>query len=1122
MIKHKIWRLGADLGANSLGWAAIELDAPAPDGKPKSVLTAGSRIFSSSAQGAGRDSQSGESLAVARRDARAMRRRRDRFQQRQRALIKYLIVDGLFPVDEAARKAMAAIDPYAVRARALDEALTLPELGRALFHLNQRRGFKSNRKADRGADDDAGKIATGIDRTCDAIRDDEAEAGAEPGSWTYGKWLYERRLAGKNVRTRLRPETDEGAKGDGYDFYPGRKLMEEEFDAIWEAQAPHHPAVLTKEVYARLREIIFYQRPLKAPRIGMCTLIAGDERLPKAHPLFQRRRLLEELNALMIVRPGEVAQRLTREERDRLLLLPPNAKAQITFDNMRKALKTDALFNKESENRAFILGDEVIAQMASKKRFHTLWHHFSVDQQWDIISRLRSIQSEADDTAFRNWLEGNYDLTSEQIRTIANTSLPEGFGRFGKNATERLIDALTNGFTPEGRKPEAPSITAGRVIVYSEAVIKAGFDHHSDLSSDKGLEWEGERPPKPWQVPLPYYGRVLERHIMPGTGDRTHSEEMQIGRLTNPTVHIGLNQLRRICNILIRKYGPPAEIAIELARELKLTDEDKKRINRENNDNRVAAEKRGLKLEQLGQRNNGANRALLKLWEELDSDNVLSRPCTYCGEPIGIETLFSNSVNIDHILPFALTLDDSNGNKIVCHTHCNQAKHRQSPFDAWGHTARWEGIAARAARLPKNKRWRFEPDAMEKFRDESGFQARHLVDTQYLARLSREYLATLYPEKGEGSGHIWVSPGRLTEMVRRKLGLNDLLPDHNFGGGADQAKNRLDHRHHAIDAVVVAIVDRRMLNEIARVSGQEGAEGRERIIIPDPWDGFRDDLRTAVNAITVSHRTDHGTASKDGLPKGQDATAGRLHNDTAYGFTGETDAKGNSIVVRRVPLNSFKKLADLERVRDPDLKAALCQHLDGLEGKAFEKAIGEFGEREWHPYRDIRRVRVVEPLTVIPIRDRNGRIYKGYKGDSNYRYDVWELSDGKWVNEVVSMFDAHQPGWLSGVRAANPTARKILSLHRDDVLAIERNGGDRELVRVVKFSEKQFAVAPPNEGGALKGRDADKEDPFKYSYPSPNTLKAWHARQVRIDEIGRVLDPGFPARTARRKTRKPG
>lgn len=235
MGEHKIWRLGADLGANSLGWAAIELDAPV-NGKPIAILAAGSRIFSD-----GRDPKSGASLAVDRRDARAMRRRRDRFQQRQKALIKYLIADGLFPADEAARKAMAAIDPYAVRARALDEALTLPELGRALFHLNQRRGFKSNRKADRKADDDAGKIAAGVEELGRKIRAAEEQAGAEPGSWTFGKWLHMRRIGATDanniprVRTRLDTEKDEAGKERGYDFYPGRALMEEEFGAIWAA-----------------------------------------------------------------------------------------------------------------------------------------------------------------------------------------------------------------------------------------------------------------------------------------------------------------------------------------------------------------------------------------------------------------------------------------------------------------------------------------------------------------------------------------------------------------------------------------------------------------------------------------------------------------------------------------------------------------------------------------------------------------------------------------------------------------------------------------------------------------------------------------------------------------------
>ncbi|HEY0270360.1 MAG TPA: type II CRISPR RNA-guided endonuclease Cas9 [Sphingomonas sp.] len=1091
------WRLGADLGANSLGWAALGLD---DEGNPHTILAAGSRIFSD-----GRDPKSGASLAVDRRDARAMRRRRDRFQQRQRALLKHLVQDGLFPADPAARKALERLDPYELRARALDEALPLHHIGRAFFHLNQRRGFKSNRKADRGADDDAGKIAIGIDRLRDSI--------AANGARTFGEFLHMRRAAATDqnaipsVRTRLRPETGEDAKGDGYDFYPGRALIEEEFREIWEAQAPCHPDTLTPDVYQRLFEIVFHQRPLRAPQVGTCTLVPGEKRLPKAHPLFQRRRLLEELNALMIVRPGEKAERLTREERD-LLFLKLKDKGKVSFESLRKVLKLDpdARFNKESDNRTDLKGDEVTALMGAKTRFGNRWVHLPPEAQWAVVERLSAVESDEEDRAFRDWLEADHGLAPEQAKAVAAAHLPQGYGRFGLTATTGLIAALRDETGEDGR-----------VIVYSQAVERAGLGHHSDFRSGEVHD------------ELPYYGVALERHIMPGTGEPSDPEEMRVGRLTNPTVHIGLNQLRRVVNRLIRTYGPPAEIAIELARELKLTDDDKKRLNRENNDNRLAAERRSEKLAAIGQPGTGANRALLKLWEELNPGNVLDRRCIYTGQQISIEMLFSSAVDVDHILPFADTLDDSNANKIVCMREANRIKRKRSPYEAWGHTAQWEEIAARAAQLPRNKRWRFEPDAMLRFADEGGFLARHLVDTQYLSRLAREYLASLYPESGEGSGHVWVSPGRLTEMVRRKLGLNDLLPDHNYGGG-DQPKNRLDHRHHAIDAVVIAIIDRSMLNAIARESAQEGAEGRERIIIPPPWKAFRDDLRTAVNTITVSHRADHGTAAKAGLPKGRDATAGRLHNDTAYGLTGETDVRGNNIVVHRVPLDSLKKAADIDRVRDAELKAALYRFTEGLEGKAFEKAINDFPALGPLPFRGVRRVRTVEPLTVIPIHDRQGRIYKGYKGDSNYRYEVWELPDGRWVtnwkdkagnslSSIASMFEAHQP---YDQPRPHPAARKVLSLHQNDLLVIERDGEARRLMRVVKFGQNgQVTLAEPQQAGDLKRRDAapNDEDPFKYFAPTCGGLKKARARQVRVDELGHIFDPGFPARTARRRTR---
>lgn len=1063
------WRLGADLGTNSLGWAAVELDN---SNVPCRIIAAGSRIFSD-----GRDPKSGASLAVDRRAARAMRRRRDRFKQRQAALLKYLTLAGLFPANDDERKALAQLDPLALRAQALREALPLHHIGRALFHLNQRRGFKSNRKADRGKNDEDGKIRQGVIRLYEAMRD----AGAE----TLGDYLHGRRAAAADpnaipsVRTRLRPETGEDAKGDGYDFYPDRQMLEEEFAAIWDAQAPHHSDVLTDDNKTRLFEVIFHQRPLKQPKIGKCSLLSIEERLPKAHPLFQQRRLLEELNALRIVRPGQAAEVLTLQQRDALYLKLKD-KRTVTFESLRKTLKLDpdARFNKESENRKDLKGDEVAAELGSKTRFGNRWVHLAPDAQWQIVSKIREQESDSDEAALLAWLQDVHDLTPEQANATVRARLPEGYGRFGETATTKLIEALR-----------------AKVIVYSEAVKDAGFKHHSDFRTGEVLD------------ELPYYGSVLERHIMPGTGEPGDPEELRVGRLTNPTVHIGLNQLRRIVNRLIKSYGAPEQIAIELARDLKLNDERKREINTRNKQNREDAERRSKDLVQkLQQRDSGSNRAVLKLWEEL-SPNVIDRRCIYSGQQISATMLFSGAVEVDHILPFSATLDDSGDNRLLCMREANREKRKRSPFEAFGHRADWEDIAARAARLPHGKRWRFEPDAMSRFDTEEKFLARQLVDTQYLSRLAREYLSALYPERGEGSNPVWVSPGRLTEMLRRSWGLNSLLPDHNFGGGADQPKNRRDHRHHAIDAAVIAVTDRHLLQCISREAGQRGHEAANRMTadLPEPWDDFREQLGAIVSRIVVSHRADHGTVAKS--PNGRDTTAGRLHNDTAYGLTGEKDAKGNDLVVHRVPLNALKKASDIEGVRDPDLRAALSAWTKGLEGKAFEARLLKFPEHGPEPFRNIRRLRVIEPLSVIAIHDKQGRAYKGYKGDSNYRYDVWELKDGKWVAEVVSMFDAHQPGWSSTTRRDNPTAKKILRLHRDDMLAVERNGAT-ELVRVVKFSEKQLALAAPHESGPLKARAADKGDPFNYLYPSPNTLKTWQARQIRIDELGRIFDPG--------------
>ena len=349
-----------------------------------------------------------------------------------------------------------------------------------------------------------------------------------------------------------------------------------------------------------------------------------------------------------------------------------------------------------------------------------------------------------------------------------------------------------------------------------------------------------------------------------------------------------MNQLRRVINDLIHVHGHPEQIVVEVARDLNLNETQKAKINKEIRNNTKAAEARSEKLRELNQPDTGANRALLKLWEELNQDNPLDRQCIYSGERVSPSMLFNGQTDVDHILPRSRTLDDSNANKIICLKESNRQKRNKSPYEAFGSDdTLWSGITDRAARLPKNKRWRFQPDAMERFEnDEQDFLDRQLVDTQYLSRIAKTYLEAVCPSiKGTPKG-VYVIPGRMTQMLRGKWGLNGLLSDHNLPTNTNKKKNRLDHRHHAIDAAVIGVTDRGLMQHIAKSAGRMEEQFLDRGLgdIAPPWPSFRDDLGIAVNKIITSHRPDHGKISSSARQNGADSTAGQLHNDTAYGL----------------------------------------------------------------------------------------------------------------------------------------------------------------------------------------------------------------------------------------------
>lgn len=1073
-------RLGLDIGTNSIGWWLYETES----GAITSVVDGGARIFSD-----GRDPKSKASLAVDRRVARAQRRRRDRFLRRRAALMKRMAEAGLMPADPAEAKALERLDPYALRAGGLDRELPLTHLGRALFHLNQRRGFKSNRKTDRG-DNESSKIKDATARLDQAMM--------SKGARTYGEFLHMRRATAPDpkqvpsVRTRLSVARRDNAEKEeaGYDFYPDRRHLAEEFDRLWATQARFHPDILTDELRDEIATIIFHQRPLKTPEVGLC-LFTDEKRIPSAHPLNQRRILLETVNALRVTSRGEPARDLSREERDRIVHALDNKKHTKSLSGMSMKLvalgkairlRPEQHFTLETANRDAIACDPVRASLSDPRRFGSGWSALDWPAQWEVVSRIRAVQSEADHDALVDWLMATHGLDRDHAEGVAFAPLPDGYGRLGLTATARILAALE-----------------AEVIPYSAAVAACGW-HHSDGRTGEVLE------------ELPYYGRILDRHVIPGSYDENDDDITRYGRITNPTVHIGLNQLRRLVNRIICVYGKPDEIVVELARDLKLSEDQKREVQRDIKKNTDAAIARREKLEEMGVPNTGANRIVLRLWEDL-GDDVMTRNCPYSGKRISPSMLFNGSCDVDHILPYSRTLDDGFANRTLCLKEFNRQKTNKTPWEVWGETPQWEVIAANLKNLPPKKAWRFAPDAMARFEGENDFSARALKDTQYLSRIARAYLDALYDGQ-DGKSHVWVVPGRLTEMLRRHWGLNGIEALSDSGRHTVKAKNRTDHRHHAIDAAVVAATDRGLIKRISDMAKGDETEGAEQVArsVPPPWEGFRNDIAAQVARIIVSHRADHGRIDAQARKSGKDSTSGQLHNDTAYGLT------AGGTVVSRKPLMALKPndIAITKRganIRDTDLQRHLARVTRGLEGKAFEQALSDFAnarklpDQTDNPYFGLRRVRLEESLQEsarIEIADTNGISFKAYKGDSNHCYEIWRLPDGRIKQQVITTFEAHQS---DATKRPHPAAKRLLRIFKRDMVVLERDE-----IAIIGYVQKLdpangLFIAPHTEANA-DARARDKSDPFRFIQMSAGSLVKAGARRVHVDEIGRLRDPG--------------
>lgn len=1054
------YRLALDMGANSLGWCVYRLDA---NDEPDKIVRMGSRIFSD-----GRDPKTLASRAADRRLARQARRRRDRVLKRRHKLMQALIRFGLMPADEAERKQLQTLDPYELRARGLDQPLTLHELGRALHHLARKRGFRSSRKDAR--DDESAKETGKVKQAIAALRERVSAADCR----TVGEYLARQHAERSPVRARR-------SSDGGYVLYLQRAMVEEEFDALWRAQQAHHPEVLSNKAREDLCDIMLFQRRLKPVEPGRCPFEPKEYRARLCAPLQQRFRMLQELNHLR-VRDGIGDRPLALDERNQMLaLLEKDAGPKpVSFAKLAKSagLGNATAFNfGRDAKRNGLKGDAVAARFAAPDALGKAWHALEPPQQYalavlteqadqmkPLVAALLALPEPSG--ACDDILSGIFDPTERttiqqalqslpvrfneaQARKIASFNLPDDYGSLSLKALSRIVPEL-----------------AREVVTYDEAVRRAGYASHSQLHTGEFFQQ------------LPYYGEVLRGYTTPTP--TAHDEgERRHGKIPNPTVHIGLNQLRQLVNALINRYGHPHQIVIELTREFGASGEHRREIQKRQKEAQERNERYDAQLAELGVRVNRENRQKLQLWEELGKDDAMDRYCVYSGQRLSKTLLFSDQVEIDHILPFSRSLHDGIGNKILCARQGNRDKGNRTPFEAWGHTARWAGIEERAERLPEHKRKLFRENALEAFLDGKDFLARHLSDTAYLGRAARQYLTYICP-----MNEVWVSSGKLTGLLRGKFGLTKLLWE-------DGVKNRDDHRHHALDAAVIGLCSRSLIQRMANAAKLAEEHGENRLLekLELPWPGYRDELKACLEAIVVSHKPDHGKQAA-------------LHNDTNYGWRGEPDKRGTPLVGRRRPLDSIKNAADAASIASETLREEIALLLKPLNtGKEIKMALLAYSERT-----GIRRVICEERLSVIPIHDRRtGQPYRYVKGDGNFCYEIFRKPDGKWDGEVINSFEANQATFMESRAAAQNGLPLVMRVHRDDVLAVEI-GDQKRLMRVAYFTPGMIALMDVHEANA----DARvRAKSLKYLFKSPSTLKHVQARLVGVNILGYVNDPGF-------------
>lgn len=1041
------YRVGLDVGTASLGVAAVSLDG---SNNPIDLIWKHVRIFDEPLE----KSQAGlKSKKAGRRAARMQRRQIDRRLGRTKRISALISLLGI-SIEPSLDSGSSLLE---VRARAAREQVSLSDLIRIFIRIGKRRGYAGEfRPKKEGAK--LGEVEGGNNDLKIEMKALADAKGLE--NVTLGEFLYKRWLDGKPTKLKIK-ELDDKANSDK-NLYALRSQLEAEFEKIWQTQSAFYPVLNTQHENKLIKEIfqhaIFYQRPLKAVggMVGQCGLEPTHARAPRAQLAFQRFRIEKTLGDLRWG-AGKRADKLTAVQKAVIRQLC-DEKEVVKFDAIYKALEAAGCAKPETKglNLERLSRDEIPGNKTNhvfnKLGLGEAWHGLDERTQIQVINFMADLGSpeQLDDPLWHTRF-AKADGTSRQ--------LPEAFVAF--------INQL-------------------KTLEKFDRLSKMGFEGGRASYSIKALnnvtEWL-DTPwwPEGWQGEMRPDEEASIRVCYPHTFNQpiTLKQQLDAPPVTgNAVVDGSLRQIRYVVNRMITDLGaPPEQIVVEMAREMSVGVSKRNERESENNKNRTAR----IKAEEAIR---GANATVTPsrvrrflLYVEQGEGH-----CPYCSRKINLsDALNGAETEYEHILPKSLTQVGLKRSEIVlAHRSCNQEKGNRTPFQAFGHDAeRWQVIQMRAKFFADKKLHRkaklllLEDFETEVLTDESidGFADRQFHQTSWIAKEAAQWLRSVCKTP------VSVSRGELTAMLRRKWKLETIIPQARIieglpildtegqvitvdefekyqkiweGHRAEDKANhtdrkldkRIDHRHHLIDAITIALTSRGLFAQMARqykIDSEAVARGHKaRLEVTEPpIKNIRELALAAIKECPLSIKPDR-------YPDGA------MFQETAYGVAVKGDEDKARLTLRT-------KLADLidrkKGTAEQARKAILTIVSDTMReivsnafearitsGKTAPDALAEpIYQRLYGKQTQIKKVccftnSYADDVAIISHTSKDGREHLKRLVNGGYAYLETEMLDGRiGRQELVNVQQAMK-------RRCKAKLENMVRLHKGDTVLDSKDG----------------------------------------------------------------------------------